>query len=80
MVTKKGLRKIGLIKKGAPHPKYSTYKFDSTHLTEREASKAESELLATSQVDMTRTITIPKQHLVYKHPARITPKRPKLRR
>lgn len=72
-------RKFGLIKKDAPHPKYPAYKFDSAHLTDREADKAEHDLLDNPRVDATRRIHVPSQHLVYKH-LRITPKRPKLRR
>ena len=75
----KGRYGKGLIKKGTPHPKYPPFKFDSAHLTDREADKAEENLLESPRVDMTRRIRVPKQHLVYKH-IRITPKRPKLRK
>jgi len=75
----KGLKRRGLIKKGAPHPRYPTYRFESAHMTDREADKAEYDLLENPRVDATRRIHIPAQHLVYKH-VRITPKRPKLRR
>lgn len=77
-MTKRRLKK-GLIKKGTPHPTYPTYKFDSAHLTDREADKAEEKLLENPRVDATRRIHVPRQHLVYRH-MRITPKRPKLRR
>ena len=78
---KKGLRKTGLIKKGAAHPRYPTYKFDSAHLESKDAIKKESELLADPKINMTRVINVPKQYLVYKHRApRITPKTPRLRR
>ncbi len=33
--------KIGLIKKGAAHPGYPSYKFESAHLKDAEADKAE---------------------------------------
>lgn len=79
-MAKKGLRKTGLIKKGAPHPVYPSYKFDSAHLTGADAVKTEHDLLDDPHIDSTRVIRIPKQHLVYKHSIRITPKRPKLRR
>ena len=78
-MVKKGLRKTGLIKKGDSHPSYPTYKFESAHLTDKDADKAELDLLDKPRVDATRRINVPKQHLVYKH-IRITPKRPKLRR
>ena len=78
---KKGLRKTGLIKKGAPHPGHPTFKFDSAHLKSSEAVKKEHDLLDSPKIDETRVIHVPRQYLVYKHRApRITPKTPRLRR
>lgn len=78
---KRKLSKKGLIKKGASHPVYPSYKFHSAHLKAKDADKAEDKLLETPQeVDATRRIHVPSQYLVYKHPVRITPKRPRLRK
>ena len=77
---KKPRMRKGLIKKGTPHPGYPTYKFESAHLTDAKADRAEHDILDNPKVDATRRITVPRQHLVYKHTVRITPKRPKLRR
>ena len=73
-------RKRLLIKKGTPHPKYPSYKFDSAHLTERKADDREDKLLESPQVDSTRMVRVPKQYLVFsKRATRITPKTPRLR-
>jgi len=75
-------KKASLIKKGTPHPTRPTFKFESAHLTEAEADKAEYDLLDNRGVVATRQVVIPKQRLVYakRSRARITPRRPKLKR
>lgn len=82
MPKKKRYRK-GLIKKGAPHPTRRSFKFDSAHLTDREADKREDVLLDQPGVKAISRVGVPKQELVYvkrgKSP-RITPKTPRLRR
>ena len=74
------LRKMGLIKKGAPHPIHPSHKFQSAHIKKSEADKAEHDLLDKPAVVETSVIRVPRQHLVYARRKRITPKTPRLRR
>ena len=78
MASKPKFRK-GLIKKGSPLPTRPRFKFESAHLKERDADKAEHDLLDKPKTVETLQIRVPKQTLVYRK-SRITPKRPKLRR
>ena len=72
-------RKRVLIKRGAPLPGKPSFKFDSSHLTERSADDRLVELLDNPRVKDTHSITIPRQHAVYVKRGRITPKRPRIR-
>lgn len=81
MATKKPKLRKGLIKKGAPHPTSPDFKLVSSHLTDKQADKAEDKLMENPRVVDTKRIFIPRQHAVYaKRIVRITPKRPRLRR
>lgn len=75
----KGIRKTGLVRKGTPLPGSPSYRFESAHLTAKEADKAEYGLLEKNDTEATKRLRIPRQILLFRKKIRITPKTPRLK-